>query len=116
MENHQHEPQVENQDTENAVPDPKNDPMGAFLYHQRRAVEEALKAVDALLPDGFKEHGKESSNEFVTGFRVLGEAIADTLEKAGKELDKNLRKAQNKDDDNDQPSTTGPTKVKVKVD
>ncbi|MFN8372631.1 MAG: hypothetical protein U0694_07110 [Anaerolineae bacterium] len=29
-------------------------PIDQFLYHQRRALDEASKAIEALLPEGFK--------------------------------------------------------------
>ena len=37
--------------TEMGTPDPKSDPLGAFFQHQKRAVEESVKAVEALLPE-----------------------------------------------------------------
>jgi dTDP-glucose pyrophosphorylase len=49
-----------------------------FVDHQSKAFEESMKAVEALLPDGFKEHGKEAGKEFIAGERVcliLGDNI-----------------------------------------
>ena len=102
--------------TESSTPDPKQDPLGAFVQHQKRAFEESVKAVDALLPDGFKEHGKEAGREFIKGFKVLVDATIDGLEKASKEFDKNFKRATPSSDGDDRPSTTGPSKVKVQVD
>ena len=42
-----------------------------FLYHQRRALEETGKALEALLPEGFRTHGGNAGKEFAEGFRVL---------------------------------------------
>ncbi|GIL12550.1 MAG: hypothetical protein DWB42_20215 [Chloroflexi bacterium] len=84
-------------------------PLEAFIYHQRRALEEAGKALDALLPDGFKEHGSAASKEFIKGFQVLVDAAITEIEKA-------TSSAEGEKEDDDRPSTTGKAKVKVQVD
>jgi hypothetical protein len=76
-----------------------------FLHHQRRALEETGKALEALLPEGFRKHGSEASKEFTKGFRVLVDAAMSELKKAKSE-------DATKDDG---PTTTGRTKVKVEV-
>lgn len=81
-------------------------PFEKFLFHQRRAVEETGKALEALLPEGFREHGSEASREFIKGFRVLVDAAIAEIEKAAEE----------KDEDDDKPASTGNTKVRVDVD
>jgi hypothetical protein len=91
------------------VEDPKN-PFETFIYHQRRALEETGKALEALLPDGFKEHGGEAGKEFVKGFKALVDAAIVEIEKA------TTRAEEVADDDDNPPSTTGRTKVKVQVD
>ena len=96
-------------------------PLKVFLEHQKRAIEETGKAIDALLPEGFKEHGKAAREEFAKGFKVLIDAAAGELEKAGKDLDARLRKAQQRSDAGEsgastRPSSTGHQKVKVQVD
>ena len=110
-ENGQHPPQ-----TETGTPDPKQDPLGAFVHHQKRAFEESVKAVDALLPEGFKDHSREAGREFIKGMKVLVDATIDGLEKASKEFDKNFKRATTSSDGEDRPSTTGTGKVKVQVD
>lgn len=87
-------------------------PFEEFLYHQRRAIEETGKALEALLPEGFREHSQEASKEFTKGFRVLVDAA---LEEIKKSSEKAKSKAASADDDDD-VSTTGKTKVKVQVD
>lgn len=82
-----------------------------FLYHQRRALEETGKALEALLPEGFRTHGSNASKEFTKGFRVLVDAAMDELKQAS-----NKAKEAAEADDDDSPSTTGKTKVKVQVD
>jgi hypothetical protein len=86
-------------------------PFEQFVEHQKQAVDEATKALDALLPTAFKEHGKEAGRHFVKGFQVLVDAAITELEKANKEWEE--KRAQG---GNDRPSTTGPSKVKVQVD
>lgn len=102
-ENHVNNPADQQPDEE-----PRN-PIDAFLYHQRRALEETGKALDALVPPGFKEHGAEAGREFVKGFKVLVDAAITELEKMSKEMETKSREGV------DRPSTTGPSKVKVQV-
>ncbi|MBE0690149.1 MAG: hypothetical protein IH587_08530 [Anaerolineae bacterium] len=90
------------------------DAFTRFTEHQRNAIDEAGKAIDALFPPGFKEHGNEARREFVKGFKVLVDSAISELEKASREFDKN-RKTQQASDQQP-PSTTGKTKVKVQID
>ena len=92
---------------------PKN-PVESFIYHQRRALEHTGKALEALLPEGFRDHGTSASKEFIKSFQVLVDAAIGEIEKATTRVqDAN---ESNKDDGNDKPSSTGKTKVKVQVD
>lgn len=88
-----------------------NSAFEEFLFHQRRALEETGKALEALLPEGFRVHGGNASKEFIKGFRVLTDAWID---------DVRTKRAKSRDaDDNHEdapPSTTGDAKVKVEVD
>jgi hypothetical protein len=107
---------VENElPSEDSTTETSRDPLRAFLHHQKRAVEESIKAVDALLPEGFKTHSKEAGAEFFKSFQVLVDAAAEGLEKVSEELDKNFKRASTASDKGDRPSTTGPNKVKVQV-
>lgn len=88
--------------------------MEAFLHHQRRALEETGKALEALLPDGFRQHGSQASKEFTKGFRVLVDAALEEMKKARtRSGDESGEAAAGGDDD--RPSTTGKAKVKVEV-
>ena len=102
----------ENDNVNNTTEQPEEEtartPVDAFVFHQRRALEETGKALDALVPPGFKEHGAEAGREFVKGFKVLVDAAITELEKMSKEMEKNR-------EESDRPSTTGPNKVKVQV-
>lgn len=97
-------------------------PMDRFFYHQRRALEETGKALEALLPPDFRSHAGEASKEFAKGFHVLVDAAIDELKRVSEreEADKKApirTEEEGDDDDNDEPpSTTGKTKVKVKLD
>lgn len=106
MDNNHYVPNPESAEESNEEP---RTPIDAFLYHQRRALEETSKALDALVPPGFKEHSAEAGREFVKGFRVLVDAAITELEKLNKEMEKN------REGGDDRPSTTGPNKVKVQV-
>jgi hypothetical protein len=89
-------------------------PMESFFYHQRRALEETGKALEALLPPDFRKHGAEASREFSTGFKILVDAAIDELKKVSEK-----EEAANVADDgegDDKPASTGKNKVKVDVD
>ncbi len=83
-------------------------PFEAFLYHQRRALEEAGKALEALLPEGFKEHSANAGREFVKGWQALVDAAIAEIEKATSKAEEEAEAAA-------KPVTTGKTKVKVQV-
>jgi len=103
-----HNPEVE-------TPEEKpNNPVESFIYHQRRALEHTSKALEALLPEGFREHGATASKEFIKSFQVLVDAAIGEIEKATTRVQDVVEEAKD-DDNNDKPSTTGRTKVKVEV-
>ena len=79
-----------------------------FELRVARALEETGKALEALLPEGFRAHGGEAGKEFVKGFKALIDAAIDEIEKATNKEDST--------DEDDRPSTTGKAKVKVQVD
>jgi PHP family Zn ribbon phosphoesterase len=93
-------------------------PMERFFYHQRRALEETGKALEALLPAGFREHGQKATEEFIKGFRILIDSTIDEMKKISEREEEPAKPAAEKKDDDDEPKppTTGKTKVKVKVD
>ncbi|MDZ4771118.1 MAG: hypothetical protein SGJ24_18515 [Chloroflexota bacterium] len=94
------------------------EPLRTFIDHQRKALEETGKALDALIPDGFKEHSAEARREFVKGMKVLVDAALTELERASRDFDKNFtrRPADAPTADADRPTSTGANKVKVQVD
>ncbi len=87
--------------------------LNRFMEHQRRALDEAGKAIDALVPEGFKEHGSEARREFIQGFKLLVDTAIRELEKASREFDRSRKTDETTETP---PSTTGRTKVKVQVD
>ena len=96
--------------------DGKTTPFGEFLRHQKRAFEETGKAVDSLLPPGFKQHSSEAGREFVSGFKVLFDAVLDGAQKVSRDFDETMnRQRAASNDSDDRPSSTGTTKVKVQV-
>jgi len=90
---------------------PRN-PFETFLFHQRRALEETGKALEALLPEGFREHGANATREFTKGLRVLMEAAVDEVKRAG---DKMKSDGSPEATESDDEGGTGATKVKVVV-
>lgn len=88
-------------------------PMEQFFFHQRRALEETRKALETMLPPGFADHSSEAGREFAKGFRVLVDAAIDELKKVSEKAE---NEEEGEEGDDDSPSTTGKTKVKVQVD
>ena len=100
--------------------DDLDNPMERFFYHQRRALEETGKALEALLPPDFRNHAGEASKEFAQGFRVRVDVAIDELKKVSEREEEEKKvvadvEDENSDDD-DPPATTGKTKVRVKLD
>ncbi|MEM9952287.1 MAG: hypothetical protein AAF846_11830 [Chloroflexota bacterium] len=93
-------------------------PMERFFYHQRRALEETGRALEALLPPDFRNHAGEASKEFAKGFRILVDATIDELKKVSEREDEEGDNADvdDENDDEDPPTTTGKTKVRIKLD
>ncbi len=81
-----------------------------FVEHQKRALEETGKALESLLPPDFVSHAKEAQKEFLAGFKVLADTFIDEMEKVAKKVE-----TAKEESDDDKPSTTGKTKVKVQV-
>lgn len=88
-------------------------PFESFLYHQRRALEETGKALESLLPEGFREHGAQATKEFTKGLRVLMDAAVDEVKKAADKVREQSDKATD-GAEGEPPAPTG--KVKVQVD
>lgn len=84
-------------------------PFDKFVEHEREALREASKAIEALLPEKFWTHGRKALEEFSSGVQVLADAVITELEKVSKQIEKEV-------EDAERPSTTGPAKVKVEVD
>ena len=95
-----------NPEEENAEPER---PLDAFFYHQRRALEETARALESLLPPGFKEHSTEAGKEFAKGFKVLVDAAMEELRRVSE------RSSEEVEEGDAPPSTTGNNKVKVDV-
>jgi hypothetical protein len=97
-------------ETEEAAP---RGPFEAFLFHQRRALEETGKALESLLPEGFREHGAQATKEFTKGLRVLMEAAVEEVKKAAEKV---REQDAEKTDSADAGQTPSTGKVKVQVD
>ncbi len=91
-------------------------PLEQFIFHQRRGLEEFGKAMESLLPPGFKEHTQAAGSEFATGFRVLIDAAIDEIKKASEmeaHQDAEQDPPANASDDED---TAGSGRIKVELD
>lgn len=86
-----------------------------FFFHQKRALEETGKALEALLPDGFKEHGSKAGQEFAKGFKILIDSAIDDL-KAASERDEESDSEASDSGKEPPSSSTGRTKVRIELD
>ena len=103
-------------------------PLEQFIFHQRRGLEEFGRAMESLLPPGFREHTHAAGNEFATGFRVLIDAAIDEIKKASEMEDPDNRQAAEEqerqaranlstdDDENEEDSGGSGGKIKVELD
>ncbi|MBZ0308699.1 MAG: hypothetical protein K8I82_21710 [Anaerolineae bacterium] len=57
----------------------KNTEFENFVEHQKKAFEEAGKALETLIPPEFMTHSKAAFKESVEGFRVLVNATLDAI-------------------------------------
>ncbi len=102
-------------------------PLEQFIFHQRRGLEEFGKAMESLLPPGFREHTQAAGNEFANGFRVLIDAAIDEIKKASEMEDPEAHQAADHeraaaanlsadDDDGDEPANSKSGKIRVELD
>jgi len=54
-------------------------PLDEFIEHQRRAVDEAGKALLSLLPEGVQTHSEAAIKESVEGYRKLVNSTLDDV-------------------------------------
>jgi hypothetical protein len=54
----------------------------SFIEHQRKAIQEAGKAISTLLPEDFKEHGETAFKEVIESYRTLFNATIDEIIRA----------------------------------
>ncbi len=101
------EEQPESEDAQN--------PLEQFIFHQRRGLEEFGKAMESLLPPGFREHTQAAGSEFATGFRVLIDAAIDEIRKAS-EMEEAEEEADSPPDDDDEGRASSGGKIKVELD
>lgn len=105
---------------------PGKTPLEQFIFHQRRGLEEFGKAMESILPPGFKEHTQAAGNEFATGFRVLIDAAIDEIKKASELEDPDARHAAEQerqasaklalDDEDDGAESDSSGKIRVELD
>jgi hypothetical protein len=56
-------------------------PFSQFVEHQKKAINEAGKALTSLLPEGVREHGETALKEMVDGYRALFNSTLDEVVK-----------------------------------
>jgi hypothetical protein len=101
------------QESTEEVLDAEN-PFETFLEHQRKAFEEAGKALESLLPETFKQHGEAAFKEAIEGYRKLFNAAMDEIKGAvGRVVPSSGGSEENPYADDE--ATTGATKVRVEV-
>lgn len=70
---------------EEVVEEKPDTSFDVFLKHQRKAIMEAAKALEEMIPEGVREHSRNAFKEVVEGYRKLFNSamdeIIDTFEK-----------------------------------
>ena len=56
-------------------------PIAAFLEYQKRALAEASKAIEALIPAAAREHGEKAVTEMIEGYRTFFNTTTDEVMK-----------------------------------
>ncbi len=105
-------PKYEDPNLEEEMDEAKS-PLEKFFLHQRKAMEETAKALEALLPPGFKDHSTEAGREFAKGFKILVDVAVDELKRVSESVEDD---EEVEAEEEDRPATTGKGKVKVEVD
>lgn len=57
----------------------ENPTVKQFIEHQKRGFNEAGQAIESLLPEGFKEHGKNAVDAFFESYRALYNGVLENL-------------------------------------
>ncbi len=93
-----------------SAPKSESSPIRDFVTHQRKAVEEAGKAFEALIPPDFRIHSRAAREEWLLSFKVLIEGAASMVDH-----EINRMQSSKSSSSSSGPSTTGKSKVKVEV-
>jgi hypothetical protein len=56
-------------------------PFAEFIEHEKKAVNEAGKALSSLLPEGLRKHGDTALKEMIEGYRRLFNSTLDDVVK-----------------------------------
>jgi len=73
------EPVVEETPVESTFDLEAGSPFDAFLDHQKKALNEAGRALESLIPVEFREHGRQAFKEVVEGYRELFNTALDEV-------------------------------------
>lgn len=65
---------------------PVGEALDEFIDHQKKALEEAGKALESLIPEGVRTHGKSAVEEMLSGYRSLFNSIVDEVEATVKKV------------------------------
>ena len=66
-------------ETETPVAEHEPNTLDVFIQHQRKAISEAAKAVEALLPKGVQSHTEAAIKESWEGYRNLVNSTLDDV-------------------------------------
>jgi hypothetical protein len=55
-------------------------PVGGFIHHQSKALEETGRALVSLLPKDFRDHAANAVEETKTSWGILFDGVVDTVE------------------------------------
>ena len=53
--------------------------LDVFVAHQRKAITEAAKAIESLIPEGFRDHSRSAVQEVLEAYRTLINSTLDEI-------------------------------------
>ncbi len=86
--------------------------LNRFFHHQRKAADEAIKALCSLVPPDFRTHSRAAGKEYVESYKVLLNGLVQALDREWNRMRGGVRP---ESADSSGPSTTGKAKVKIEV-
>jgi membrane protein involved in colicin uptake len=74
-----------------------------FLEHQRNAVKEVGRALEAMIPEGVRDHGSTAYKQTIEGYRGLFNAVMDEVNTKVEQFKPEWLKSEDEEQDEEEP-------------